>query len=42
MLFGGLICAVKDREHRQMTGVQELSLPRMLAAALGQRRGVWF
>lgn len=35
MLFRRLICAVKDSEHRQITGGQEWSLPRMLAAALG-------
>ncbi|KAF2983373.1 hypothetical protein EK904_000889 [Melospiza melodia maxima] len=29
-----LICVVKDSEPRQITGVQELSPPRMLAAAL--------
>lgn len=33
MLFGRLICAVKDSKHSQITGAQELSLPRMLKAA---------
>lgn len=41
MLFGRLIHAVKDSEHGRITGVQELPVPVILAAASGTWEGVW-
>lgn len=41
MLFGRLVRPVKDGEHGQITGVQELPIPVILAAASGTQGGVW-
>lgn len=41
VLFGRPIHAVKDSEHGRITGVQELPVPVILAAACGTWEGVW-
>lgn len=41
MLSGRLVHAEKDSEHGQITGVQELPVPVILAAVSGMWESVW-